>query len=145
MIDLNSKILRFIRYYTKVCGTNNPFVIADFLNIEVFFYPLGKIAGYYKYLKRHKCIYINSDLDDNFKKVVMAHELGHAVMHPKENCAFMSRHTLLLTSKIERQANLFAAYLLITDDLIREYQEYTREQLSSGTGLPMELIDLRLQ
>lgn len=75
----------------------------------------------------------------------MAHELGHAVLHPKENCAFMSRHTLLLTSKIERQANLFAAYLLITDDMIEEYREYTREQLCAGTGLPIELIELRLQ
>ena len=44
-----------------------------------------------------------------------------------------------------RQANLFAAYLLITDDILQEYRGYTREQLSSGTGLPMELIDLRLQ
>lgn len=75
----------------------------------------------------------------------MAHELGHAVLHPKENCAFMSRHTLLLTSKIERQANLFAAYLLITDDLLVEYRGFTIEQLCNGTGYPMELIKLRLQ
>lgn len=142
---MNSKILRFIQYYTRLCGTNDPFVIANYLNIEVFRCPLGRISGYYKYLKRHKCIYINSDLEDSFSKVVMAHELGHAVLHPKENCAFMSRHTLLLTSKIERQANLFAAHLLITDDILQEYQGYTREQLSSGTGLPIELINLRLQ
>lgn len=142
---MNSKILRFIQYYTRLCGTNDPFVIANYLNIEVFRCPLGRISGYYKYLKRHKCIYINSDLEDSFSKVVMAHELGHAVLHLKENCAFMSRHTLLLTSKIERQANLFAAHLLITDDILQEYQGYTREQLSSGTGLPIELINLRLQ
>ena len=75
----------------------------------------------------------------------MAHELGHAVLHPKENCAFMSRHTLLLTSKIERQANLFAAYLLITDDLLLEYKSFTKEQFCSGTGYPIELLKLRLQ
>lgn len=142
---MDSKILRFIQYYTRLCETNDPFVIANYLNIEVFWCPLGRISGYYKYLKRHKCIYINSDLEDSFSKVVMAHELGHAVLHPKENCAFMSRHTLLLTSKIERQANLFAAHLLITDDILQEYQGYTREQLSSGTRLPIELINLRLQ
>ncbi len=144
-MELNSKILRIIRRCIRLCGTNDPFVIADYLNIKVFFCPLGRIAGYYKYLKRHKCIYINCDLDDIFQKVVMAHELGHAVLHPKENCAFMSRHTLLLTSKIERQANLFAAHLLITDDVLKEYRGYTREQLCAGTGLPMELIELRLQ
>ena len=143
-MNLNSKILCFIRYYTKLCGTNDPFVIADYLNIEIFRYPLGRISGYYKYLKRHKCIYINSDLENNFSKVVMAHELGHAILHVKENCAFMSNKTLLLTSKIERQANLFAAYLLITDDMLQEYAGFTQEQFCSCTGYPKELLELRL-
>lgn len=136
---MNSKILRFIQYYTRLCGTNDPFVIADYLNIEVFRYPLGRISGYYKYLKRHKCIYINSDLEDNFAKVVMAHELGHAILHVKENGAFMSSKTLLLTSKIEQQANL-----LITDDMLQEYAGFTQEQFCSCTGYPKELLELRL-
>ncbi len=144
MIDLNSQIQHFIQYYTRICDTNDPFVIADYLNIEVFQYPLGKIAGYYKYLKRHKCIYINSELEDNFSKVVMAHELGHAILHVKENCAFMSSKTLLLTSKIERQANLFAAHLLITDDMLQDYIGFTKEQFCNSIGYPMELIELRL-
>lgn len=142
---MNSKILRFIQYYTRLCDTNNPFIIADYLNIEVFRCPLGRIAGYYKYLKKHKCIYINSELEDNFSKVVMAHELGHAILHAKENCAFMSRKTLLLTSKIERQANIFAAHLLITDEMLSNYIGCTQEQFCSCTGYPKELIELRLQ
>lgn len=141
---MNSKILRFIRYYTRLCGTNNPFVIADYLNIEVFRCPLGRIAGYYIYLKKHKCIYINSELEESFSKIVMAHELGHALLHVKENCAFMSSKTLLLTSKIERQANLFAANLLITDDMLQEYAGFTQEQFCSCTGYPKELLELRL-
>lgn len=143
-MDLNGKILRFIRYYTRLCGSNDPFIIADHLKIKVFYFPLGKISGYYKYLKRHKCIYINSNIDGVFSRVVMAHELGHAILHPKENCAFMSKHTLLLTSKIERQANLFAAHLLITDDMIHEYEGFTREQFCNGTGYPIELIELKM-
>lgn len=142
---MNSKILCFIRYYTRLCGTNDPFVIADYLNIKVFQCPLGRISGYYKYLKRHRCIYINSDLEINFSKVVMAHELGHAILHVKENCAFMSNKTLLLTSKIERQANLFAANLLITDNMLQEYAGYTQEQFCNSTGYPMELLELRLK
>ncbi len=142
---MNSKILRFIRYYTRLCGTNDPFAIADCLNIEVFRCPLGRISGYYKYLKRHRCIYINSDLEEHFSKVVMAHELGHAILHVKENCAFMSSKTLLLTSKIERQANLFAAHLLIPDDMVKEFAGYTHEQFCRCTGFPEELLELRLK
>lgn len=145
MIDLNSKILRFVRYYTRLCGTNDPFVIADYLNITVFRCPLGEISGYYKYLKKHKCIYINSELEDNFSKVVMAHELGHAILHIKENCAFMSNKTLLLTSKIEQQANYFAAYLLISDKMLSDFVGYTQEYFCKCTGYPKELIELRLK
>lgn len=84
-------------------------------------------------------IYINSDLEDNSAKVVMAHELGHAILHVKENGAFMSSKTLLLTSKIEQQANL-----LITDDMLQEYAGFTQEQFCSCTGYPKELLELRL-
>ncbi len=77
--------------------------------------------------------------------VVLAHELGHAIMHPKENCAFMSRHTLLLTSKLESQANLFAAHLLINDAMLQDYEGYTQEQFCNCTGLPEELLKLRLK
>ncbi|MGN0406193.1 MAG: ImmA/IrrE family metallo-endopeptidase [Bariatricus sp.] len=145
MIGLNSKIRRFVRYYTRIYGTNDPFRIAKYLNIEVYSCPLGRIAGYYKYLKRHRCIYINSDLDENFSRVVMAHELGHAILHVKENCTFMKSHTLLLTSGIEREANQFAAYLLITDDMLRDYAGRTMEQFCCCTGYPKELIELRLK
>ncbi len=75
----------------------------------------------------------------------MAHELGHAILHVKENCAFMSSKTLLLTSKIERQANLFAAHLLIPDDMVKEFAGYTHEQFCRCTGFPEELLELRLK
>jgi Zn-dependent peptidase ImmA (M78 family) len=144
VVELNRRITRLIKYYTKLYGTNDPFKIAKNLNIEIFFVRLGKIAGYYKYLKHHKCIYINSDLDEDFAKVVMAHELGHAILHWKENCTFMSRHTLLLTSNIEKQANTFAAHLLITDDMLQEYAGYTKDQFCACTGYPRELLELRI-
>lgn len=75
----------------------------------------------------------------------MAHELGYAILHVKENGAFMSSKTLLLTSKIEQQANLFAAYLLITDDMLVDYQGYTQEYFCCCTRYPKELIELRLK
>ena len=103
------------------------------------------VAGFYKLLKRRKYIFLNSDIDDDvFIRVVLAHELGHAIMHPKENCAFMKSKTLLLTSRIEKQANIFAAYLLIDDDMLEEFSGYTEEQFCNCTGFPSELLDLRL-
>ena len=75
----------------------------------------------------------------------MAHELGHAVLDRKQNCYFIRDKTLLLNSKFERRANLFAAYLLITDDMLQDYAGHTREQFCECTGYPPELLDLRLK
>lgn len=132
--------------YIRKYDTNNPFIIADNLDIQVFHTPLGRLSGYYKYMKRHKCIFINSEIeDDSFKNVVMAHELGHAILDPKENCYFMNSKTLLLTSRIEKRANIFAAELLIIDGLIKEHENYTYEQLSTLTGYNVDLIELKFR
>lgn len=100
----------------------------------------------YILLKRKRWIFINDNipLDSPLFKVVIAHELGHALLHRKENCAFIKNRTLLLTSGIEREANLFAAYLLIPDDMLQDFTSFTKEQFCSCTGYPMELIELRV-
>lgn len=139
-------IKKIVAYYTRLYNTNNPFTIANNLNIQVYQQPLGKLSGYYKYLKHHKCIYINSEIEDEaYKNTVMAHELGHAILDPKENCYFLNKHTLILTSKIEKRANIFAAELLISDNILKEYKDFTENQLSCITGLDINLLKLKLK
>lgn len=128
----------------KTYGTTDPFRIAKALGICVFFYPLGKAAGMYKYLEHTKCIFINSDIgDEKFIRVVMAHELGHAVLHWKENCCFMAHKTLLLTSRVELDANKYAAHLLISEEALREYTDCTVEQIADCIGVSKELVELK--
>lgn len=142
---LNKDIKRRALYYVRKFDTTDPFKIADYLNIKVFCVPLGKLAGYYKYLKRHRCIYINSDIeDDNFRRIVMAHELGHAVLHRKENCYFIKNKTLLLSSKVEIEANKFAAELLIPDSFLLEYEGYTSAQIAADLCVDEYLLNLKL-
>lgn len=121
-------------------------MIAKHLGIQIAYLPLGNTLGHYQYIKRTKWIFVNEDIldNENLLHIVVAHELGHALLHVRENCCFMSHHTLLLTSKIERQANLFASVLLITDDMLNDFKECTIDQFSSCTGLDEELIKLRL-
>ncbi len=143
----NNDIKRIVAYYARLCGTNDPWKIAKTLGIHIAVLPMGNVLGNYRYLKRIRWIFINEDIldDEALLRVVMAHELGHALLHRKENCCFMAHHTLLLTSRVERQANEFAAYLLIADDMLQEYAGYTREQFCQCTGYPEELIELRLK
>lgn len=124
--------------------TDNPFELAKCLNIIVIRAPLGKLAGCYMYKRRNRIIYINSDIEDEgFLYEVMAHEIGHAVLHRTENCYFIKNKTYLLASKIENQANKFASEFLIDDDILEEYHDYNREQLSRLLGYSQKLIELK--
>lgn len=147
---MNNKIPKLVAYLMKKYETNNPEVLADYLNVTIIRMPLeDMVAGFYKIIKRRKYIFLNTDIDDeNFMRVVSAHELGHAIMHPKENCAFMKNHTLFLTSRLEIEANTFAAYLLISNQYIEEYiieREYTTDMMARLLGYQKELIKLRLK
>ncbi len=146
MENIEHKTKRLIHYYKKITGNCDPVKIAEYAGIRIAIMPLGEIAGNYILLKRKRWIFINDNipLDSPLFKVIVAHELGHALLHRKENCAFIKNQTLLLTSGIEREANLFAAYLLISDDMLQDYTGFTKEQFCSCTGYPMELIELRL-
>lgn len=72
------------------------------------------------------------------------YELGHALLHRKENCYFIRNKTLLLNSKKEIEANKFAMELLLPDSFFAEYREFTIEQISRMTGYHQKLIQLRV-
>ena len=147
MENIENKSRRLIQYYERMTGSHDPVKIAECAGIRVAIMPLGEIAGNSILLKRKRWIFINDTItkDSPLFRVVAAHELGHALLHRKENCAFIKNHTLLQTSGIEREANLFAAYLLITNDMLSDYTGYTQEHFCKCTGYPQELIELRLK
>ena len=73
----------------------------------------------------------------------MAHELAHSIMHRKENCYFIRNKTLLLTSKMEIEANTFAAELLIPDDLIYENPGLSKAQLARIAGYDEKIMEFK--
>lgn len=142
---MRNDIKKIVTRYKRKFGTSDPFKIADALHIEFSTGDIGSREGCYMYLKKHKCIFLNDNLDEREMRLVMAHELGHAIMHPKENCYFIRNKTLLLNSKIEIEANKFAMELLISDEFLEESKCYTINQISRMTGYHENLIRLRLE
>lgn len=104
-----------------------------------------EINGYYKYDRRNQFIVINENLDEYLQNVVCAHELGHAVLHKHVNTPFMRRDTFLSVSKIEREANGFAAELLISDESLQEChnEQMTMQGIASLHNVPLELVELK--
>lgn len=142
---MNREIKRIVNALIKKYDTANPFELAKQLKIEYIIGPLGSRSGYYMYLKRHRCIFLNENLSDLDMQLVMAHELGHAILHRTQNCYFIRHKTLLSADRFEIEANSFAMGLLISDDSLSEYSAFTIEQLSRLFGYHEHLIELRLK
>lgn len=70
---------------------------------------------------------------------VLAHELGHAILHPKTNITYLESNTFYSKERFE-----IAAELLIEDSLFDEYKHHTIEEMAAMENLPIELIKIKL-
>lgn len=141
LLDIKKKIA----YLKKKYCTSNPFELADALGILVIKEDLGSIEGYYNKQLRQKQIHINCNLSNKDMLFTCAHELGHALLHPNSNTKFLCKNTLILVDKLEREANRFAIELLVPDEVLKEYNGYTIEQLSRILGYSERLLLLKLE
>ena len=129
----------------KQYKTRNPLEIAESLGINVFFKDFKELKGFYVVENNSRYIVISSNLDEYLQNVVCAHELGHDRLHrhitPHK---FMQDYIFYdLNSKPEREANIFAADLLLPDSEVIYYAtnyEYTAEQIAQKMNVPKELM-----
>jgi Zn-dependent peptidase ImmA (M78 family) len=79
------------------------------------------------------------------QRFVCAHELGHAVLHPKSNTPFLRANTLFSIEKLEVEANTFAVELLLPDDVIAQCQnsDLTIYDIAKVHSVPKELVYLK--
>jgi Zn-dependent peptidase ImmA (M78 family) len=125
-------------------GTRNPYELADYKNTIVLFEPLGSIRGYYNRLYRQKMIHINSDMSSQEQRFTCAHELGHSILHPGSNTLFLRINTFFPIGKFEREANYFAIDLLISDDELKEYLDYSIPEIAACFHVSEELMQYRI-
>lgn len=125
--------------------TNNPFEIIESKGIILQYADLGDTLGFYFHDSRIKFININNQIDESLQRFVCAHELGHAVLHPKANTPFLKKHTFFSTEKIEVEANTFAVELLLQDEFLYEYKDTSLSihEISEIYGVPKELSHLK--
>ena len=140
-MDIKARVDKLVRKYK----TRDPFEMIKGMNVILVLYPLEGVRGFYQYFQRNNIIYIDESLSDTDKLFVLAHELGHMMLHKKSNAIFMDTRTQFKTSRYETEADKFAMELLISDDSLSEYNEYTIDQLSLVYGYHQKLIELRLK
>jgi Zn-dependent peptidase ImmA (M78 family) len=143
---LSGSIEKKVKKLVRKFKTRDPFELCACLGIWIYKdMPLGNVKGFYLYLKRKKVIFINSNLDDNIKLLICAHELAHAVLHPRDNIYFKKNNTYFVLKKYEIAANTFAAELLITAEMLMEHPMYfSIQELAASLYVPAEILERKL-
>jgi len=130
-----------VKQIATLHDTNDPLQLASRLDTLIFYEPFKNIWGYFNTSKRIKMIHVNSNLDSELQRFVIAHELGHRFLHPHINVPFLRANTLQSVEKIEREANQFAVELLISDQLLLDGA--TLYEAAKICGVPQEIAYLK--
>lgn len=96
--------------------TRDPSELIPAMNIKLeYLHDAKHLLGMYTVIQRNRFIFISDNVGKN-KNTILAHELGHDQLH-RDHCkdgAFFQENKLFNpTNKLETQANIFAAHLLI--------------------------------
>lgn len=141
-------ILEKVKIVLDEFGGRDIFETAENSGIKIWFRSLGSLKGFYIFENNCRYIVIDESLDDTTRSVVCAHELGHDMLHRKLSAGGIRENTLFLANnKTEREANLFAAEILISDEDFLSALSFcdNTEKLSAELGFPRELISYKIE
>ena len=115
------------REIVRQVGSRDMRRIAKELNIKVLYNDnFVNLLGMYFCKWHHRFIILNSNLDDIWQNMVMAHEIGHDQLHRDlaGQGQLQEFELFRLNSRTEYEANAFAAHLLMdTDSVYTELKE----------------------
>lgn len=133
-------------------GEADPVRLAARMGIKLIPAHMGKeegcIKGFFLECRRIRTITLNVDLPAEVRRIIVAHELGHAVLHRDHGVhAFRELSLLDGTAVMEREANLFAAELLLKDeDVLKVWKDGdTFFAAASTLNVPSELLAYKLR
>lgn len=148
--------------YDSICSSVNSLIqkyqerdprdLCSALGILVHYKSMGvqptAIKGISMVSHRIKSITINSDLPEIIQRIVLAHELGHIVLHcSSEVRAYHEIGLYDQTSLSEKEANLFAAELILDDESVLDAmnQDVTFFGAAASLCIPVELLDFKFR
>lgn len=144
---IHNKVEEIIKKY----DSRDPFLICRYMNIRIHYKDLGTaLKAYYFYQSRIKNIVINSRSGMIVRRILCAHELGHAVLHGKLATmrGFQELELFDMTTPAEYEANLFVAELIISDeDLLELLNERDKSffRIANELYVPAELLDFKFR
>ena len=140
IIDTVDKLVK--KYHTR-----DPYELCKLLGIKIHYYNLEKkLKGFFFYQSRQKNIVIDSNVNEILERILVAHELGHAVLHTKIAMmkGFQEMEVLDGGSQEEDEANFFVAELILEDKKVLEHlSEYSFFETAKMLYVPAALLDYK--
>lgn len=140
-------IIEAVEKLIKKYDTRDPYELCRLLGIKVHFYDLEKkLKGFFYYQSRQKNIVIDTNVNEVLERILIAHELGHAILHTKIAMmrGFHEMEVLDSGSVEEDEANFFAAELLLEDEKVLEcLAEYSFFETAKQLYVPAALLDYK--
>jgi Zn-dependent peptidase ImmA (M78 family) len=125
----------------KPLTENDLYRLCRRFRIHVTEMPLRTDGFYYRVMGRDH-IAVNSGLSGPFKLLVLFHEFGHFLFHTPESGATANFHGINLSSRKEREADVFALCSLLPRPTI---EARSIDEIADETGLPAKAIADRLE
>lgn len=118
---LLSNVRQLARRIKRIYETNDPIEVMKRLGIiySVFDKDDGDELpdGCYYMKDDFQYIKVKDELDEHTKRMVLAHELAHALLHRTINTLEQSKNPLSRTSRYEYEADVFSAEFLLDDEI----------------------------
>lgn len=130
----------------EIYDTKDIYELYDCLEISIVYLDEDNIllqghdAVYHRSFLDQETVFIKKGLPTEYKRFILAHELGHGILHT--NMAQSAFSPLANLDKLEKQANYFAVKLLEVKLDNIELEGFTMDQVASSLELPMECVEV---
>lgn len=142
-------IIRVVEELEQKHGTRDPYELCDCLGIRIRRMDLEKkLKGFFFYQSRIANIVIDSNVNDILERILIAHELGHAVLHREVAMmvGFQEMEVFDSAAITENEANLFSAELLLDDtEVLEQLEERSFFQAAQALSVPAALLDYKFR
>ncbi len=159
MIYNGEYICSVVHKVKKEYGSSDPFRICKLkrsvkLNFEAMGIGQEATKGFFLKMYQINSITVNSDMPKEFQRIILAHELGHVFLHSnikRENDVSgnkikqFSDTAIFADNAMEKEANMFAAELLIDDSSVTELLQEDRsfEYIAQELRVPLKLLGIK--
>lgn len=124
--------------------TADPREICEKMGIIILEQDLpNSVNGFMLNYLESEFIILNQNLNYDERYVTLAHELGHIILHGDTNSIRLSCNTNFCISKYEREADCFAAFLLMNLKIPspEEFESLTTHDISRMIHMPVSVVE----